>query len=92
MKSLGAWITSNPLVAGLIGLAIIVFIVAGFSFLSRENKREEDNLRNQGAIEEQAKGQSDVINKVENAARPASDSERRAECLRNNRNPAACDD
>lgn len=85
------FIKNNPIAAGLIGLAIIVFIVAGFSFLSRENKREEDNLRNQGAVEEQAKGQSDVLNKVENAARPVGDDERRRECLRNNRNPAACE-
>lgn len=85
------WISANPLVAGLIGLAIIVFIVAGFTFLSGENEREEDNLRNQGRTEEQKRGQDNVLNKLENAARPVTDDERRRECLRNNRNPAACD-
>lgn len=85
------WITANPIAAGLIALAIVVFIIAGFSFLSRENKREEDNLRNEGRIEEQKKGQDDVLNKLENAARPVTDNELRAECLRNNRNPTACD-
>lgn len=86
------WIKNNPLVAGLIGLAIVIFIVAGFSFLSRENAREEGNLKNQGAEEERNRGHEEVINKIENAIRPVTDDERRRECLRNNRNPAACDD
>jgi cell division protein FtsN len=84
------WIKNNPLVAGLIGLAIIIFIIAGFTFLSGENKREEDNLKNQGATEERNRGNEEILNKVENAARPVGDDERRRECLRNNRNPAAC--
>lgn len=85
------WITANPIAAGLIALGIVVFVLAGFSFLSRENQREEDNLVNKGRIEEQKRGQDNVLNKLENAARPVTDSERRDECLRNNRNPAACD-
>lgn len=85
------WITANPIAAGLIALGIVVFILAGFSFLSRENAREEANARNQGATEERNRTNDEVINKVENAARPVGDDERRRECLRNNRNPAACD-
>lgn len=84
------WITSNPLASGLIALGIVVFIIAGFSFLSRENQREERNLRNQGATEERSKGHEEALNTVKNAVQPVTDSERRAECLRNNRNPAAC--
>lgn len=86
------WITSNPLAAGLIGLAIVIFIVTGFAFLSRENQREENNLKNQGATEERNRGNAEALNVVKNAVVPVTDSERRAECLRNNRNPAACGD
>lgn len=84
------WITGNPIAAGLIGLAIIIFIVAGFSFLSRENRREEDNLRNQGAVTERSKTSGEVIKTVENAQRPITDAERNVVCDRFNRNREGC--
>jgi len=85
-----SWIKANPIVTGLIALGIVVFIIAGFSFLSRENQREEENLKSQGATEERSRTHEESLNVVRNANQPVTNNELRAECLRNNRNPAAC--
>ena len=94
MKKLFAFIGGNRLIVAAIGIGVVLLIIALFLFfrnVERGEIREEENLRNQGAVEEQRKQQGEVINAVQNANRPVTDPERRAECLRNNRNPAACD-
>lgn len=80
------WLTSNPLAGGLIVLAVVTFIIAGFAYLGHENQREENNLRNEGAAGEKAAEQEEIFNAVQNANRPVTPAERNSVCSKYDRN------
>lgn len=61
------FITSNPLVAGLIGVALVAAIVAFFVFGDKKEQRIENKLEEKGVITERARSQEEVIKSVENA-------------------------
>lgn len=65
-------IKSNPLMLGLAGLAIIVFILGLFSYLGARDERIENQLIHKGEVQERQKHNQEVINHVQ-AAKEAVD-------------------
>lgn len=84
-----SWLGANKLVAGAIGIGLVVIIlviVLFFRNVERGEIREEGNLRNQGAVEERSKGHEETFNAVINAQRPVTDAERNVVCSKYDRN------
>lgn len=61
------WIRNNPLYTGVIAVVGIALIYAAFAYMTRENKRHEEQLVNQGVTKERVEQQSEVLNRVEKA-------------------------
>lgn len=99
MKAFLSLLKANPLVAGLIGIALVAAIVAYFTFADRREQRIEEKLEEKGAVTERAKQSEAVINRVEEANNErekisrnddAGAQLRYEQCLRSARTPANC--
>lgn len=72
-----------------IGIGVIlagILIWQFFAYLSRENKREEEQIFNAGVVTERSQAVEESLNVVENANRPITDAERNVVCSRYDRN------
>lgn len=61
------WIKNNPYIALALGIVGMAFVIALFSYLTRENERHEENLVNSGVVKERAEANAEVLNRVEKA-------------------------
>jgi hypothetical protein len=67
MQKMLTWIKSNPYIAGALTIVGIALIYGLFAYMTRENVRHENQLTNQGAVQERAASQQEVLNRVEKA-------------------------
>lgn len=93
------FIKANPLVIGLIGLALVAAILAYFYFSDLQDQRIETKLEEKGAVTERAKQSEVVLNRTQEATNEREKITRNDntgaqlrydQCLRSARTPSNC--
>jgi hypothetical protein len=93
------WLTSNPLILGIIGLVLVAAVVAYFTFADKKAQRQEGNLVDKGVLQERSETQGEVINRTKEATDVREEISRNddaglrlryEQCMRSARTPANC--